>query len=285
MLLLAAKTLLTPLLLVACTIVSHRWGDLVGGWLLGLPLASGPVSVFLSIQHGSAFAAAAARSTLLGFVAVGVFCLTYLALARTHSWKLSLAGAMSACLATTAGLSFVQLPLAEAIPAVAVALLAMNLLLGRSETTGSQSTPRVGGVAARMAIAGLVVCALTTFSGLLGGTVTGLLAPLPVLAAVMAAAAHRREGFEATQGLLRGIVVGMWGGVAFFAVVSVFIGQTSQPVTYASAALAAGLAGWTATRIASFRPRLRLQQHLQHTPLGGALHRFDAAFERISLGD
>ena len=87
MLLLAAKTLLTPLLLVACTVVSHRWGDLVGGWLLGLPLASGPISVFLAIQHGSVFAAAAARSTLLGFVAVGVFCLTYLALARTRSWQ------------------------------------------------------------------------------------------------------------------------------------------------------------------------------------------------------
>ena len=37
---------------------------------------------------------------------------------------------MSACLVATAGLSFVQLPLAETIPAVAVALLAMNLLLG-----------------------------------------------------------------------------------------------------------------------------------------------------------
>jgi len=38
-----------------------------------------------------------------------------------------------------------------------------------------------------LAIAGAIVFALTTFSGLLGGTVTGMLAPMPILAAIMTA--------------------------------------------------------------------------------------------------
>ena len=84
MLLLATKTLLTPILLALCTAASHHWGNAVGGWLLGLPLASGPLSLFLALQHGGRFAASAARSSLLGFLAVGVFCLVYLALAKSR---------------------------------------------------------------------------------------------------------------------------------------------------------------------------------------------------------
>ncbi len=264
MLLLAVKTFLTPLLLVACTVASQRWGDVVGGWLLGLPLASGPISLFLAIQHGSGFAAAAARSSLLGFVAVGVFCLSYLALARTRRWPLSLAGATAACLGTVALLSLVNLPLAGTISAAAVALFGISAVLGEAKNTRSSSAPSVGGVAVRMVIAGGTAAVLSTFSGVLGGPVTGLLAPLPVLAAIMAVAAHRREGSDAVQGLLRGIVVGTWGGVAFFSVVGALVSWAPESATYAVAVMAAALVGWAATRAAALQSRLKLGQRLHH---------------------
>jgi hypothetical protein len=108
---------------------------------------------------------------------------------------------------------------------------------------------------------------------------------MPVLAAIMTASAHRRGGRAAIQGLLRGIVVGMWGGVAFFAVVGALVGQAPHPATYVAAALSACVVGWAATRIATFQPALRLQQYLHDAPLGGALHRFDRAFERVALGN
>src|SRR5437660_633846 len=47
MTLLLAKLVLTPLLIAAVTLAGRRWGPGVGGWLAGLPLTSGPVSVFL----------------------------------------------------------------------------------------------------------------------------------------------------------------------------------------------------------------------------------------------
>ena len=137
MLLVVAKTLLTPLLLVLCTVVSRRWGDAVGGWLLGLPMVSGPVSLFLTIQHGSSFAESAARSTLLGFVAVGVFCLVYLSLAENHGWKLSLTGSVAACMATVAAFAIVHLSLAETFVAVPLALLAIGALLGARSGSAS----------------------------------------------------------------------------------------------------------------------------------------------------
>ena len=56
MILLAAKALLAPALLAACTFVAWKWGSAAGGWLLGLPLISGPVSVILLLEHGPQFA-------------------------------------------------------------------------------------------------------------------------------------------------------------------------------------------------------------------------------------
>ena len=284
MLLVAAKTLLTPLLLALCTIVSHRWGDVVGGWLLGLPMVSGPISIFLTLQHGSLFAESAARSTLLGFVACGIFCLTYVALSEHRSWGLSLAGSVAACLASVALLSLVHLPLVETLIAVAVALLTINALLGcPTEPTRSTTRPSRRGVAARMALSGALVLALTTASGVLGGTVSGLLAPLPILAALMTAAAHRREGVAAVQGLLRGMSVGMWGGVAFFGVVGLLLETASPVATYSIALVAAALAGWLATIVAARRPGLRLQQHFHDAALGRSAHRFEAIGERVPL--
>jgi hypothetical protein len=283
MLLVAAKTLLTPLLLALCTIVSHRWGDAVGGWLLGLPMVSGPVSIFLALQHGSAFAETAARSTLLGFVAVGIFCLTYLALAEKRSWQLSSAGAMAACIASIALLSFVHLALVQTIVAVALALLAMNALLGSAEAPHPTSAPSRKGVAGRMAASGVIVLTLTTCSGMLGGTVSGLLAPLPILGVLMAAAAHKREGASAVQGLLRGLAVGMWGGVAFFGVVALLLGTVAPVATYSLALVAAALVGGLATRVAARRPVLRLQQHLHDAALSRAVHGLDPVRERIPL--
>jgi len=285
MMLLAAKTLLTPVLLALCTIASHHWGNAVGGWLLGLPLASGPLSIFLAVQQGGNFAASAARSSLLGFLAVGVFCLVYLGLAKVRSWRFSLAGAIAACLGTVALLSLVHLTVVHTIPLVIMVLVGMNAMLGEAIAVHSSSRPSVGGVALRMVLAGTVVFALTAFAGTLGGTITGLLAPLPVLAAIMTVSAHRKEGADAARGLLRGIVVGMWGGVAFFAVVALFIGNETQLVTYAAATIAAAVAGGAASGVSALQPRLRLKKYLHHSGLGSTLHRFDTVFERVSFRD
>lgn len=286
MLFVLAKSLLTPVLLAVCTMVSRRWGDAVGGWLLGLPLASGPVSLFLELQHGPAFAAAAAYSTLFGFVAVAVFCVTYLALAERYSWRTSLAGSVAACLGVAAALSQLHLPLMAAVAVSAVGVATMAGVLGAAEGDATpRRSPSVRGTVARMAIASALVLTITTASGVLGGSASGMLAPMPVLAALMAAAAHRREGSAAVQGLLRGIVLGLWGGVAFFAVVGGLVASMAPGLAYAIALLAAAAVGWTATRVAARRPLLRLQEHLEHAALGRSPHRLDSVAEWVAFSD
>jgi len=66
------KLVVTPLLIAVATLVARRWGHGVGGWLSGFPLTSAPVSVFLALEQGPAFAAGAAAGTLLGLAAMGI---------------------------------------------------------------------------------------------------------------------------------------------------------------------------------------------------------------------
>src|SRR5512139_2039614 len=76
------KCLLTPLLMTAATLAARRWGAAVGGWIVGLPITSGPISLFLALEQGPDFAARAAVGTLLGINAVVATLLTYALLAR-----------------------------------------------------------------------------------------------------------------------------------------------------------------------------------------------------------
>ena len=111
LLLFATKALIAPVLLALAAIVEHRWGAAVGGWVLGLPLTSGPASFFLLTEHGPRFAENAARGTLLGLVGAGVFVAGYSLAAQARSWRRSLALAGIACLSVTFALSQVHLAL------------------------------------------------------------------------------------------------------------------------------------------------------------------------------
>jgi hypothetical protein len=256
MVLVLAKIALTPLLLAACTFVAHHWGDSAGGWLLGLPLTSGPVSVFLFAQYGSSFAEKAARATLLGLVAGAAFCTVYALVASRTRWWQSLGIAYTVCLGVAWALSLAQLNLAESLVLVtgtlAVLAVAMASLSGRHRSPAhvraaasaeAVGEPRAGGLLARMAVASASVVAITAVAGALGPSVGGLLAPLPVLAGVMAASSQRRGASREARGLLGGAVVGAWGGVAFFSVVAIMIAVSGPLVTYGTATAAALIAG------------------------------------------
>ncbi len=43
------KLTLAPLLVAAATLVARKWGPRVGGLLLGLPLTTGPIFLFLAL--------------------------------------------------------------------------------------------------------------------------------------------------------------------------------------------------------------------------------------------
>src|ERR687888_1512544 len=90
---LALKIVITPALIAIATLAGRRWGPSISGWLVGLPFTSGPVSLFLAIEQGTPFAAAAASGSIAGAAAAALFAIVYAALARRASWPITLVGA------------------------------------------------------------------------------------------------------------------------------------------------------------------------------------------------
>jgi hypothetical protein len=83
---LAFKLIATPFFIGAVTLAGRKWGPTFSGLLMGLPLTSGPVAVFLTLQYGPLFAVKSAAGNLAGQAAVCFFCLAYSLSARKLNW-------------------------------------------------------------------------------------------------------------------------------------------------------------------------------------------------------
>src|SRR5262249_62141371 len=125
--LLLLKLILTPLLVGVATLAARRWGQSIGGWFAGLPLTSGPVSVFLAIERGPDFAGRAAEATVLGLAGVAAFCLTYhRAMSSSVSPLTSLLLSVGAFMLIPLGTSVIPSGLAMATT-VSVSMLGLTL--------------------------------------------------------------------------------------------------------------------------------------------------------------
>ena len=51
------KLSLIPLVIWLATVAGRKWGHAVTGWITGLPLIAGPISIYLALDPGPDFAA------------------------------------------------------------------------------------------------------------------------------------------------------------------------------------------------------------------------------------
>jgi hypothetical protein len=230
---------LTPVLIAVATLVSRRWGPAVGGAIVGLPLTSAPVSVFLALDHGPAFAATAAVGTLLGLLSQAAVCVTFAWVGRRARWPLAAAAGVAAFAATTAALSGVRTTAGSAFVGVSAALLAGAWLVPAGPAARGAPSPPRWELPLRMLLGGVIVGVLTGIAGALGPRWTGLLSPFPVFALVLGSFTHRGEGPAAAAALLRGIVVGSLSHATMFALIAALIESRGLAATYAWASLAA----------------------------------------------
>jgi hypothetical protein len=230
---------LTPILIAVATLVSRRWGPAVGGAVVGLPLTSAPVSFFLALDHGPAFAATAAVGTLLGLLSQAAVCLTFAWVGRRARWPLSTAAGVAAFAATTTAVSEAPLSAGIAFAGVSAALLAVTWLMPAGPPARLASSPPRWELPLRMLLGGVIVGVLTGVAAALGPRWTGLLSPFPVFALVLGSFTHRGEGPAAAATLLRGIVVGSLSHATMFALIAVLLERSGLAATYTGASVAA----------------------------------------------
>jgi hypothetical protein len=212
----ACKLLLTPALLALATLAGRRFGERAAGWLAGLPLTSGPVSVFLTLEQGRAFAARAASGTLLGLVSVAAFSAAYaLAAARGAGWRASTSLGALAFLGATSALARVPAgaPLAFSL-ALAAATLAL-CLVGRPRGARARTAATRWDLPLRALVATALVLALTAAARRLGPALAGLLSPFPAFVGVLTVFAHVQRGERAARDVLAGALAGSYAFAAF----------------------------------------------------------------------
>ena len=216
---LVLKLLLTPLLIVVATLTSRRWGPVAGGLLVALPLTSGPISVFLALEQGREFAAHAAEGTLLGSLAVTVFCVAYARSATRFAWPASASIALAGYFLAVALLAAFPLPLPVSFALLALAVPVGACLIQPAALTRAILAAPPWDLPFRVCAATAIVIAITTLSATLGPRLSGLLSAFPVFVCVMAVFAHALYGAAAAQQFTRGLVVGSYSFAAFFLVV------------------------------------------------------------------
>jgi hypothetical protein len=215
---LALKLLLAPVLIVTASLATRRWGPRVGGWLVSLPLTSGPILVILALEHGTAFSATAALGSLSGMAANAAFGVTY-AYGGRRGPIAGMLLASAAFLAAGAALQPILGVQAWLVAVVVLASISLGLLLlpPRTAARGAVRHPRWD-IPARIVVATTLVFALTSLAPALGPEVSGLLATYPVYASVMTTFTHHVAGLPAATELVRGHLTGIYGTVAFFVV-------------------------------------------------------------------
>jgi uncharacterized membrane protein (GlpM family) len=214
--LLAVKLLLAPTFVVGASLGARRFGVHVGGLLGGLPVVAGPILFAYALAHGRAFAADAAAGTLLGLVSLIAFVVVYARLAGHLSWLASMLVGWLAFATSTAIFSLLSLPLGAALGVVVLALaLGLAVLPRPAAGLPIHASAPTWDLPLRAACAAALVVSLTAIAGWLGPQLSGLLAPFPIIATVLAIFTHAQRGTDELRRLLRGLLSG-FGAFALF---------------------------------------------------------------------
>ena len=220
------KLLVTPVLMLAISLAAKRWGTAIGGLLSGLPITSALVMLFLSLEQGPGFASKAVPGALAGLAAIQATYLFYLLATRRVS-------AVTGCIAALAvyGASAFLISLAGSLVLSILATLALIvvIIVATSKQMQAPAAPYVPlphwAIPLRMLTATLLLLAITASATWLGPVISGLLAPIPVIAWPLAVFAHVQSGRHELAAIIRGNAIGAVGVVGFYLTLKVSIVQ------------------------------------------------------------
>jgi hypothetical protein len=214
--LVVAKIFLSPLCVVLVSMAGRRWGVSAAGILGGFPVVGGPILLAIALTHGSEFGAETANWTLLGLCALAAFAVVYTRCAFRFNPAISLVAGWAAFLLAIAFLSLFPMgPIAGMALATASFIIGIFLL---PKPTGRPSPPLARpwwDLPARALSALTLVVLITTLSGDLGPEWSGLLAPFPIITAILAAFTHTQGTPQQVVVLIRSSLLGFNGYATF----------------------------------------------------------------------
>jgi hypothetical protein len=251
------KLLIAPLIIGGTTLASRRLGPAIAGWLVSLPLTSGPVVFFVLLEQGSSFAVAVGSAALAGGFALCAFSLAYARVALRAGALVSLAAASVGYLTLAAVVNVLGTGSpAVLVPAVGIALLVTLRLLPDVPVRRPVAAPPAWDLPLRILVGTALIVGITSLAPILGPRASGLAATYPVYVTTLTIFAHREGGSSAAVAMLRGLILGLFGWLAFFGVL-----LTSLP--------ALGVAAFGAAIIAALAVQAMSLRILRSAPIPG----------------
>jgi hypothetical protein len=195
------------------------------------------VSLFLAIEHGTEFAAAAAVGSIASAFTAGLYALVYAHVAP-RGWPLATLAATAAW-AIVAALSRTVALTPLLLYAIVLAGLALVVrLMPPARAIEAAPPAAVWDLPARMVVATALVLGVTAGASALGPFTSGLLAGFPVYATVLAVFAQRALGAVAGIAVMRGLTAGVFAFATFFFVVASLLGALGVVTTFVLATVA-----------------------------------------------
>ncbi|WP_072387220.1 hypothetical protein [Hyphomicrobium sp. CS1BSMeth3] len=220
---LAVRMVSVAVFIVLVSLISERVGPFFGAMVASLPVYTGPVYLFLALDHPPEFLARAAVASVAALGVTPIYLLIYGLFARAgHSMPLSLLAGLAAWIVCAVLIQFHDWSLIEAllfgVPIFAVAtLLAPRFTDAIPLKAGER---RWSDLVVRVLLVTIVVGIVNALSPFLPTQLTGILSIMPTITTSLIVVLHGRIGGPATAALLAhsiGGLIGMFSAVALVA--------------------------------------------------------------------
>ena len=211
---LAVRMAAVAVFIVIVAMISQRTGPFFGAMVASLPVYTGPVYVFLALDHPPEFLERVTTASVAAFAVIPIYLLIYGLLAHAgKSMLLSLATGSAAWLACAVFVQLYDWSLPEAL-LFAVPIFTASLLLAPRFT---DAVPLKAGarswidLVVRVLLVTIVVGAVNALSPFVPAQLTGILSIMPTVTTSLIVVLHNRIGGPATAALLAHSIGGLIG--------------------------------------------------------------------------
>jgi hypothetical protein len=245
---------LVPAAVWLASLAARRWGHAASGYLGGLPLIGGPITLFLALDLGTGFAARSALFTLAAIAAQAAHLLVVAHMGRRRGWAVSLASGWSAFALVSLAVAFAPMSPVPALLLSIAALAAAWRWLPRPREAGGAPTIPPAELRLRLAAAFFLAALIVWSAPRLGPVASGVLLSVPITGSILPPFTLALHGPDALARLARGFVVGLCGFAAFFFVVAASLVAWGVAASFGAAVAAAFTAVYLARLAVRARP-------------------------------
>lgn len=233
------KLILAPIIIGSASLAGRKWGASVSGWLVGLPLTSGPVVFFLALSHNRAFVFESIQGVLSGLFSIVAFTIAYAWSAKKFNWVISFFISMIVFVIIAIPFQDFNLPFITIFIGNILTILLAVFLMPKSENIKSTAVPGKWDIPLRILLGTSFIILLTGIAPYIGARLTGLLTMIPLYVSILTIFAHRQDGADSAINVLRGLSYGLFAFASFYLTLGLLILNSNLAFAFLSAILAA----------------------------------------------